>query len=257
MFTAVSGAFFGLIYGAILSSAEGIISAIPRRVYIAAIYGAAIGAAGGAAGLLIGQGALFLVGELLLSTGRELRPVALPLTRAIGWAVLGMFVGAAEGIRARSGLKVSVGVAGGLLGGCLGGAALEYARILLPSAGIARLVGMLIFGLALAAAFGIVENRLSYGSLRVLNGKNKGKELIVNQRRLSIGASPKCDVALSNYKNIASRHARITVEGRDLYIVPEDKGTTVKVNDKSVTRVMVKNEDVIQVGSAKLIYRPV
>ncbi len=257
LFTAVSGAVFGLLFGAIFSTAEGIISAVPRRIYVAALVGAGVGVAGGAAGLLVGQGALFLAGELMFSAGRDVGPAIQPLTRAIGWSVLGLSIGAAEGIRARSGLKIAVGVAGGFVGGLLGGAALEYVRILLPSTSFARLAGLLIFGIALAAAYAIAEKRLSHGTLRVLNGKNKGREVILNQRRIVIGASPRSDVVLNDYLDIAERHARITVDRRDLFIEPSGKGALVKVNDILVSRVMLKNEDVIQVGSAKLIYRPI
>ena len=114
----------------------------------------------------------------------------LPVSRAIGWAVLGVFVGAGEGVRAASLKKIAVGVLGGLVGGLVGGFALEYAALLFPQLAYPRLLGFLILGLAIGVFYGLVERGLSFGVLRLLTGPLKGKEFLLNQRRMNIGQRP-------------------------------------------------------------------
>jgi hypothetical protein len=255
LFTAVSGAVFGLLFGAFFASAQGIIAGNRRRIRNAALVGAGIGFLGGILGFLAGQGVLFLLGELIFARARERSLIGLPVARAVGWALLGLFVGAAEGIRARSGLKLAMGVAGGVIGGLLGGAAIEYARLLLPGVALARLAGLLLFGLLIAASYAVIERRLSHGSLRLLNGARKGSEFILNQQRFRIGAAAHNDIVLTSYRNVADTHARISTEAGELRIEAVE-GSKLLVNDEEVSKSRLRYEDVIKIGTAKLFYRP-
>jgi len=255
LFTLLSGAAFGIVFGAFFASAEGIISGNKRRIRQASLVGAGIGLLGGIVGFLAGQALLFVLGELVFNRAREITTVALPLARAAGWALLGVFVGAAEGFRARSRLKVGMGVAGGLIGGILGGAAIEYARLFLPGISLARLVGLLTFGLLIAGSYALIERRLSHGVLRLLNGGKKGAEYILNQQRLTIGSAPTSDIMLSGYRNVADHHARIWSEAGELQIAPAS-GAELVVNDERVDQTRLRYEDVIKIGTAKLFLRP-
>lgn len=255
LFTVVSGALFGLVFGVFFASAEGIISGNRRKIRQAALVGGGIGIVGGVVGFLAGQALLFILGELVFNRAREVTTVALPLARAAGWALLGVFVGAAEGIRARARLKVGMGVAGGLIGGLIGGAAIEYARLLLPGIALSRLAGLLTFGLLISASYALIERRLSHGVLRLLNGGRKGTEYILNQQRFTIGAGPTADIMLTGYHNVADHHARIWSEGGELQIAPVSSAELV-VNDENVDQTRLRYEDVIKIGTAKLFFRP-
>lgn len=254
-FTLLSGALFGMIFGAFFASAQGIIAGNRRRIRGAALVGAGIGLLGGALGFLAGQGVLFLLGELVFARARERALVGLPVARIVGWAILGVVVGSAEGIRARSGLKLGMGLAGGLLGGILGGAAVEYARIILPGVSLARLVGLLLFGLLVAGSYALIERRLSHGVLRLLNGTHKGSEYILNQQRFTLGSGMTNDIVLSGYRNVADSHARIWTESGELRIAPVE-GAVLRVNDEEVSQSRLRYEDVVRIGTAKLFYRP-
>ena len=255
LFTIVSGAIFGTVFGAFFASAQGIIAGNRRRIRDAALVGAGIGFLGGILGFLAGQGALFLLGELVFARARERSLIGLPVARVVGWALLGLFVGAAEGVRARSGLKLGMGVAGGVIGGLLGGAAIEYARVLLPGVALARLAGLLLFGLLVAASYALIERRLSHGVLRLLNGARKGSEFILNQQRFRVGAGSDNDIVLTSYRNVADTHARIWTEGGELRIAAAE-GSDLVVNDEKTAESRLRYEDVIKIGTAKLFYRP-
>jgi hypothetical protein len=148
-----------------------------------------------------------------------------------------------------------MGVAGGLIGGLLGGAAIEYARLVMPGLAVSRLVGLLLFGLLVSLAYAVIERRLSHGVLRILNGARKGTEYILNQQRFTIGGAVTNDIILTGYRNVTDNHARIWAEDGELQIASA-AGAEVLVNDEPVTQSRLRYEDVVKIGTAKLFYRP-
>ncbi len=257
VFSSVSGAAFGLLFGLMLGSSEGIIAGSNRRILIGAGTGAGLGALGGVLGFVAGQGVLFLVGELILVPEEGVRAFGFPLARALGWAVLGLFVGATEGIRARSPRKIGMGLAGGFLGGFLGGAVIEYGSLHLDHAPLVRFAGLVLLGAAIALFHALIERQLSFGVLRLLNGRFKGKEFVVNQRSTILGSGQSADFILSGYRDVLQKHARLRYRNDELYIEPADgaQEAAVLVNNRPVARQRLKYEDVIKIGSAKLFFR--
>lgn len=255
IFTIFLGLIFGLIMGAFFGSSDGIIMSVRPSIYSGMIQGAVIGIIGGIAGFLIGQGALFLFGNMFIQSMKSFNNFGLPVSRAIGWAFLGLFIGIVDGVRSRSFDKIKVGIIGGVMGGFLGGLALEYLRPVIPGITFPRLVGLLIFGLLIGLCYGLVENRLSFGVLRLLNGKFKGKEFLINQRKMKIGNIEKNDIVLSGYDGISDIHAELRLKGDEVIITSQDSKKPVLVNDDAIKEHQLKLQDVIKIGSAKLIYR--
>ena len=180
----------------------------------------------------------------------------LPVSRAVAWAVLGLFVGAGEGARSRSPRKIGVGVLGGALGGLVGGALLEYSRLLLPVPAVSRLIGLVILGVAIAFFYGLIERGFAAGVLRVLNGRLKGKEFLINQRRSRIGSSPaQRDRARRATKTSRNGTPRCACARARPCWPRLEQGRPVLVNDRPVEEHVLKYEDVVKVGSAKLFFR--
>jgi hypothetical protein len=284
IFVAVLGAAVGVLMGAFFGAAEGITARVKSRILPGILVGAAVGIVGGAAGFLVGQAALLVIGELALRSFRSFQRIGLPISRAIGWGFLGIFVGMVEGFRARSGKKIAVGVPGGLLGGLVGGFLLEYLRVLVPAFRLNRLVGLIVLGASIAVFYGLIEQGLAHGVLRVLNGALKGKEYLLTQSRVTIGRSRRNEVALTPYEDLADRQAQIRVRRGEAVLsnlqpkrpllvndrpiggragagtVAGGKAAPVKPGDgKAAERAAgehrLKYDDVIQVGSVKLFYR--
>lgn len=254
VFSAVVGMVFGLLLGAFFGSSEGIFTTVRPRIFRGAATGAVLGLAGGIVGFLFGQALLFLVGGILVKSYRSVNRIAIPLARAAGWAILGIFVGMAEGVRARSPRKIGIGILGGLIGGFLGGLALEYSRVLFPAITYARLAGLALFGLLLGFFYGLVERRLAYGYLRVLNGALRGKEYLISQNRLRVGAAERNDVRLAEYNRVADEHATLRIRGDDVVIRRLNAGNPIYVNEEPVDERALKLDDVIRIGTAKFIY---
>jgi hypothetical protein len=255
IFSLALGAVFGLILGAFFGSAAGITTYIRIRIIRGALAGAAVGLAGGAVGFLIGQAVLLLLGNVIFSSRRSLTMVGLPVARAVGWSVLGVFIGMADGIRVRSLKKILVGSLGGFIGGLLGGFLLEYSGVFFPSFSYARLGGCILLGLLIGLFYGIIERQLSCGVLRILNGPYKGKEYLVSQNRMTVGASSRSDISLSGYKKVGEIHAVITVKRKNVRLREKDTAFPVLVNEEKVKEHELKFEDVIKMGSARLYYR--
>ncbi|MFP4644751.1 MAG: FHA domain-containing protein, partial [Spirochaetales bacterium] len=255
----------GLLFGAVFGSAPGIFLGHTRRMVAGAGIGALIGVAGGSVGFLAGQAVLLLVGERIIAPGTQGYTVSIPLARALGWAILGACVGAADGLRARSALKARAGAIGGLSGGLVGGLVVEYGRYMLPGEPYARLVAFVCFGLAIALFLAIVEKRLSFGVLRVLNGPRKGEEFIVNQRVLVVGSDDRCDAVLGEYDGVHPRHFSLYAREGEVYVAvyegqvrwnDEPVDAAVSEQDSSRAAPALKFEDVIAAGSVKLLYLP-
>ena len=216
------------------------------------ILGAGVGFIGGVVGFLVAQAVLFPVGELFLSYS-NFEKLGLPLSRSVGWGIVGLFVGVGEGVRARSGKKIAVGLLGGLLGGLSGGLVLEYSRYIVSSIHISRLLGLTVLGLAIGLFYGLIERGMAAGVLRVLNGRLKGKEYLLNQNRIRIGSSRRCDIVMTGYE-LADRHAQIRIKKGEA-LLSRTEGKPVLVNEKTISEHRLKYEDVIKIGSAKVFYR--
>jgi hypothetical protein len=254
IFNLVLGAACGFIIGAFFGTAEAITSMLKERVLNGALVGALIGIVGGVAGFIIGQGVLFIVGELLFTSTRNFNYIGLPLARAVGWSVLGIFIGASEGLRAGSVKKIGIGILGGFIGGLIGGSVLEYSRVIFKDVMYTRLAGLIIFGFFIGLFYSIVERTLSYGIIRVLNGNLKGKEILINQNRLRIGQSKKCELRFKDYRRVSDLHAEIRRKGNELILSESEKKAPIYINDVLMKQRILKYEDVIKIGTVKLYY---
>jgi hypothetical protein len=255
IFSIFIGVVFGFIMGGFFGTSDGIIMSVKSNIMSGAVYGALIGIAGGIIGFLIGQGALFLIGGMLVQSAKSYNTFAFPLSRAIGWAFLGVFIGMIDGFRSRSINKIKVGIVGGILGGFFGGLVLEYCRLIVPNIMLARLAGLIVFGLFIGLLYGFVEYRMSFGILRLLNGKFKGKEFLITQGKTKIGSSGKNTIVLDGYTKISDTHAELVMKGGSLVIKRENPKTIISVNDDKVDEHELIMDDVVQIGDAKFLYK--
>ena len=255
VFSALLGAVTGALMGAFFGSAEGITSRVKSRIPRGMLLGALVGCVGGGLGLLAGQAALWLIGTLVMQSYGNFQRVVLPLSHAIGWAVLGVFVGAGEGVRAGSLKKIGIGILGGLTGGLLGGLVLEYSRLLFPRMGISRLIGFAILGLAIGGFYGLIERGMSFGVIRILTGALKGKEFLLNQRRMRLGRSPHNEIALPSYEDLADRQAQVRIHKGEVVLVNLEPRLPMQVNEQKVLERRLKLGDVIRMGSVRIFYK--
>ena len=91
-----------------------------------------------------------------------------------------------------------------------------------------------------------------FAYLDELNGA--GTRYIIDKPAILIGRSPDCDITLSN-DSISSRHAEIH-RRRDgsFYIVDLASTNGVSVNEEKVNQVVLKNNDLIDLGEVRFTF---
>ena len=204
------GAIFGLLLGLLLALVDSLGLGSRRRISETLALGAAIGAAGGWFGLWLGQSVYGIVagsgGNEITNAGRFF---GLLIARAIGYSLIGASIGAAQGAVSRSTIVARQGAFGGFVGGLLGGTAFQILNGLgFPSA-VSRLIALIAVG-ALAGFFaGLVQNLLKQAWIRVVLGRNEGKEYLIAKSITTIGRSELADIGLFGDPSIAPTHAAI------------------------------------------------
>lgn len=111
---------------------------------------------------------------------------------------------------------------------------------------------MTVTGASIGFFVGLVENLFKQAWIRVVAGRNEGKEYIISKPRTTIGRGELSDVGLFGDRNIAPSHAMIEVQnGRR---VLHDGGSQIgtSVNGKRVSSQILRDGDLIEVGSMRL-----
>ena len=254
VFSIVIGGAFGLTMGGFFGSSEGITLSIQPKILTGIATGMIVGVFGGTFGFLFGQGLLFLIGEMILYSNKMIHTIGVPVSRAMGWGIVGVFVGAGEGFRSLSWTKIKVGIAGGLIGGIIGGLTLEFIQIYFPHSFLSRFIGLMVLGSLIGLFYGFVETGFSQGVLKVLNGTLKGKEYLILKRKIRIGSASKADIQLVGYADVASVHALIFRKGKEIFVKQDSETAEILVNDTRVIQRQLEFEDVLQVGSVKFLF---
>ncbi|MBA7652298.1 hypothetical protein ES703_60128 [subsurface metagenome] len=255
LFNIALGITVGLFMGACFGTSEGIIAASKVKIRTGIATGVIAGIIGGIIGFVAGQAALLFLGTTFFHSTYGFQKIGFPVSKAVGWATFGMCAGMAHGIRRQAGSKIRNGIIGGFIGGFLGGLAVEYIKVLSPGNVYARLVGLMVLGLLIGIFYGIIENKLAKASLLLLNGKYKDREFLLTQRLTNIGRSPKTEVGLSGYNNVADVHTIIKKEKDDFVLTDAGSKNGTLINDDKTGRVKLRNGDVIRIGDAQFIFR--
>jgi hypothetical protein len=252
--TLAEGAILGLFFGFSFGTAEGILLSDKNRSLKGGLAGSLTGITAGVLVMVLVQGILTALINTSLFSLKTTENLILPVSRTIGWMILGGAVGSIEGIRSRSLHRAFVGVIGGLSGGFAGGAVLEFIGSSWENGFAARGSGFLIMGGAIGLFHSLFESVSAFGILKVLTGPIRGKEYVLCMKKTMLGLSPKSAMDLKNYSNVKEKHA-LFISGRDEVILESLDGEVV-VNEEKTDVKRLQYEDVIEIGSVKLLYLP-
>jgi hypothetical protein len=243
---AIFGALAGVAIGGVLGLAGGLISyGTTRRAWITLAISAGAGLIGGAIGLVLG--------EVIY---QPLKGIPF-LGRSLGWAAFGAVLGAAEGVTRRSAKGFRNAALGGLIGGAIGGIAFDLVSQALArggDSGASRAIALTILGACIGIFIVLLEKALADGILKVVSGRQEGREFYLDKPVLSIGRTEQCDVPLFNDPAILPRHATIQHQGGG-YVLQAEPGAAVLVNKQPVNRQLLAHENEILIGNTRLIYR--
>lgn len=256
---------FGCFLGAALGVVNGMFSASGAMTQRYVLWGLAIGAASGFLGLYFGQlffGFAYGIADRMsmMAATKPIGFVLQVLARAVGWSLIGLFVGVGQGVPVNSKRAMRHGAIGGVIGGLIGGMMFELTRYILPPGTahtdvIGRGVGLTATGAAIGFFIGLVETLLKQAWVRVVQGRNEGREYIISKPRTVIGRNELADISLFGDTNIAPAHAVIEMQaGRH---VLHDGGAPIgtSVNGQPAKMAQLKDGDIIQIGSMRLEFR--
>lgn len=260
---ALVGAVFGTLVGLAMGFVNGIGTGSAARLLRELLWGAVAGLIGGLLGLLIGQwffgGFYHDIKEM--SKYSVIGPIAfllMVIVRSIGWGFIGLFIGLVQGIPSKSRKAAKHGAIGGMIGGLLGGMLFEIVPYIMPpimsNPGIiSRGISMTVTGAAIGLFIGLMQNILKQAWIRVVAGRNEGKEYIISKTRNTIGRDELADIPLFGDMNISQLHAVIDSDIPGKYLL-RDAGSSsgIAVNNQKVLEQTLHDGDIIQIGKMSL-----
>lgn len=257
----LQGAALGLCFGFVFGFADAVVYKELKSGLLKAALACAAGAAIAAVSQIItSQGMLFST-SLFDSDYQNSMNIILPVWRGIGWMLMGAAIGSIDGILKRTLRRVAAGIIGGLAGGFTGGLVYEFFLRLFPENLIIRVAGLVIMGIMIGFFLGEFERRFSYGRLKILNGKLKDREYLLIKRKTIIGPALNNDIYIHGYRAMAE--GLLMKDGKEVYFEPlhpeiqEQKIQVTMLNDKPLhERKYLKYQDVLQIGSLKMLYMP-
>lgn len=230
--------------GAALGFASGLVEGSRSRARRAALAGALFGVVGG----LIGSVPAELAFETLRGAGLGL------VGRALGWAIAGMFIGLAQGVRTRNLARMGRGLLGGFIGGYLGGGAFELISIAFGQGVLSRLAADLILGATLGGLIFAVEVWLSDAWLQVVSsGPQEGSRFDLGKSRLTIGSGERDDVLLTA-AGVAPAHAAIERRNKG-YWLQTGQGQVLVDGRPAAHNQRLGHENRLQLGSVLLLFQ--
>jgi hypothetical protein len=257
----LGGAIIGACIGYFVVSVEAIRDQSLVRFARLASYGVLIAWFGGAVGMYLGdrinQGMIALIpsGALFLT---------LPLTmfaRGLGWSLLGVAIGASEGIAARSLGKFSYGTIGGLLGGFVGGMLFQLFYFFASLGGTTTYfwsaLGLIILGACIGSLSALVQAAFQPANVRVMRGWQEGREYPLDKPANLLGRDEHADIALFRDMKVEKKHCHIKyVNGKYFLVNNGAPPETTLVNEVPIAdRCELNDGDRIQLGNVILKFQ--
>ena len=263
----------GGLIGMCLGAVEGIVEVNGRKLWQGALIGALCGVILGFMGYSFG-GLLyhFLGGSDEISKDAGMFAFARQvIARAFGWSLLGLGLGVGAALPTRSPARIRNGAIGGFLGGFLGGfvfdliaPASNVVQAATAGAGVrevggpSRAAGFTAIGGLTGFFIGLVEEWLKQAWVRVLAGRNEGKDFILSKTVNILGRDERSDVPLYGDPSIGAQHAAIRADGHRHVLIDAGSPTGTLVNGQPVTpgsELLLRDGDMIQIGTQAILFR--
>lgn len=248
------GAVTGLFIGGFIWSREAITGRQFRTAAKRAAFGSVAGLIGGAAGAALGNTIFSAAGKFVAELGGFRASLGMVVSVALGWAVLGFFVGASGGMMIRSRERALYGLIGGAIGGLVGGLIFNF----ISATNIwSALAGLFMLGLCIGAFISLVEEAFVSARVKVIKGRHVGREFPLLKETNVVGRDDRSDVCLSGAEGVGMQHAFITKKNGHYKIENGLDGTGLYVNRKFTKSGGLSDGDVIRVGSIILMFSAV
>jgi hypothetical protein len=183
------------------------------------------------------------------------------IVRILGWTVMGLSIGAVEGLYDRSPKKIRNGLIGGAMGGFLGGLLFEPVAGLVGGVMSSRAAAFVILGMCIGCFVGLAQVILKEAWLTVESGFRPGRQLVLSMPEIIMGTSEKAALPFIAFgaKGVEPVHLRITRRNDGSFLLQDNHSRTgTFVNGRQVQgEVVLRNEDAIQLGVNVVRFREV
>ena len=263
----------GGLIGMCLGAVEGIVQSNPRKLVQGIGLGALTGVILGFMGYNFG-GLLYhiLGGSDEISKDAGMGAFARQvIARAFGWSLMGLGLGIGAALPTRSLARIRNGAIGGFLGGFLGGfifdliaPASNVVQAATAGSGVrevggpSRAAGFTAIGGLTGFFIGLVEEWLKQAWVKVLAGRNEGKDFILSKPVNILGRDERSDVPLYGDPSIGAQHAAIRTDGYRHILIDAGAPTGTLVNGQPVPgggELLLRDGDMIQIGTQRILFR--
>jgi hypothetical protein len=253
----LGGAILGVSIGFFVVGVEAIRDQSLVRFARLASYGVLLSWVGGALGMWLGDQVNYGINSVFKT---DFILLTMP-ARGLGWSLLGLAIGASEGIAARSLGKFSYGTIGGLLGGFVGGMLFQLFYDHAARSGSTSYfwsaVGQIILGACIGSLSALVQAVFQPASVKVLRGWQEGREYGLDKPANLLGRDEHADIALFRDMRVQKQHCYIRREGeRYVFVNNGAPAADTLVNEVPVAdRRELNDGDRIQLGNVILRFQ--
>ncbi len=172
--------------------------------------------------------------------------------RLVGWALMGVMLGAGVGLATFSPPNIAKGAIGGLAGGFLGGVAFDAISRFSGGGLSSRLFGLSAIGLMIGLFIGVVQELTKAAWLTVEAGRLRGREFRLEKPVAMVGRAEESDVGLFGDPAVAPRHATIERKGTEFTLKDLTRDLGTFINGQRIESAPLHHGDVIGVGAYHL-----
>lgn len=246
--TALWSAVIALFVGLFLGIGEGIYYGSKEKALKYALIGAGVSLV---IGFVSGYIAQWMYSEIL---GDDPAEFTAAFVRGLGWAVMGLGIGASVGLIKPEKKRMLFCALGGLVGAFIGGFLFNYVCNIIPNDVVARGAAIVIMGALIGVGVGLLEQFAKAAWLKVIRGEFEGKEYLVFAGTTSIGNNGKNTIVLFKDKLVGPHHCDIKLEGSKYVLT--DCGTPMGtiVNGQKTVRHVLRQGDAIAIGNSVLVF---
>jgi pSer/pThr/pTyr-binding forkhead associated (FHA) protein len=261
------GGCIGLFLGVV----DGIVEGNPRKLLQGMLFGTLAGILLGGVGMYVGNGVYNLLGGDVQNRVNLFGFLKQVIARSLGWAFMGLGLGVGSALVTRTPQRIRNGALGGLIGGFLGGVLFDILPNLLgpvqqvagssgcyEAGGPGRAIGFTAIGGLTGFFIGLVEEMFKQAWVKVLAGRNEGKEFILSKPMNILGRDERCDVPLYGDPSVGLQHAAIRADGRRHLLLDANTPLGTLVNGLRANpneELLLRDGDMIQIGVHRILFR--
>ncbi|MGH7906499.1 MAG: FHA domain-containing protein, partial [Candidatus Binataceae bacterium] len=174
--------------------------------------------------------------------------------RIIGWALMGLMLGAGVGLASFSLRNIVKGAIGGWVGGFIGGLVFDPISMAAGGGLLSRLVATCVVGLAIGLFIGLVQELTKSAWLVVEKGRLSGRQFRLEKQKITLGRAEENVVGLFGDPSVQPRHAVLTRDGASYMIKNLAVQNGTLVNGRRIETQLLNDGDTIMIGDYEMTF---